>query len=88
MKKKENIYFQIHQKYETDIKKDCKIITDRVRKIFPNSNYACLAPFANWHPKFFPNMVLARNFIKKNPYGAYSDFFEKTQNTKSAFFFV
>ena len=34
MKKKENIYFQIHQKYETDIKKDCKIITDRVRKFF------------------------------------------------------
>ena len=64
MKKKENIYFQIHQKYETDIKKDCKIITDRVRKIFPNSNYACLAPFANWHPKEWPT----ENFIKLAEY--------------------
>ena len=59
MKKKENIYSQIHYKYETDIKKDFKIITDRVRKIFPNSNYACLAPFANWPPKEWPT----ENFI-------------------------
>ncbi len=59
MQKKENIYSQIHQKYETDVKKDFKIITDRVRKIFPNSNYACLAPFANWPPKEWPT----ENFI-------------------------
>ena len=59
MKKNENIYSQIHNKYVTDIKKDCKIYTDRVRKIFPNSNYACLAPFANWPPKEWPTS----NFI-------------------------
>ncbi len=28
MKKNENIYSQIHNKYVTDIKKDCKIYTE------------------------------------------------------------
>ena len=51
MKKKHNIYYQIQQKFETDPKRDFKILTDRVRKIFPNSNYACIAPFTNWAPK-------------------------------------
>jgi len=51
MKKKQNIYSQIQQKFETDPKRDFKILTDRVRKIFPNSNYACIAPFTNWAPK-------------------------------------
>jgi len=51
MKKKHNIYSQIQQKFETDPKRDFKILTDRVRKIFPNSNYACIAPFTNWAPK-------------------------------------
>ena len=51
MKKKHNIYYQIQQKFETDPKRDFKILTDRVRKIFPNSNYACIAPFTNWPPK-------------------------------------
>jgi ADP-heptose:LPS heptosyltransferase len=64
MRKNENIYSQIHNKYLTDIKKDCKIYTDRVRKIFPNSNYACLAPFANWPPKEWPTS----NFINVAEY--------------------
>ncbi|MDC3150249.1 glycosyltransferase family 9 protein, partial [Alphaproteobacteria bacterium] len=51
MKKSKNIYEQIHHKFNTDLKKDFKILTDRVRNIFPNSNYACLAPFTNWAPK-------------------------------------
>ena len=54
MKKSKNIYEQIHHKFDTDVKKDFKIITDRVRNIFPNSNYACLAPFTNWAPKEWP----------------------------------
>ena len=29
-------------------------MTDRVRNIFPSSNYACVAPFANWPPKEWP----------------------------------
>ena len=64
MKKKQNIYSQIHQKFETDIKKDFKILTDRVRRIFPNSNYACIAPFANWAPKEWAT----ENFIKVSQY--------------------
>ena len=54
MKKSKNIYEQIHHKFDTDVKKDFKILTDRVRNIFPNSNYACLAPFTNWAPKEWP----------------------------------
>ena len=54
MKKSKNIYEQIHHKFDTDLKKDFKILTDRVRNIFPNSNYACLAPFTNWAPKEWP----------------------------------
>jgi len=54
MKKSKNIYEQIHHKFDTDLKKDLKILTDRVRNIFPNSNYACLAPFTNWAPKEWP----------------------------------
>ena len=54
MKKSKNIYKQIHHKFDTDVKKDFKILTDRVRNIFPNSNYACLAPFTNWAPKEWP----------------------------------
>ena len=54
MKKKHNIYSQIQQKFETDPERDFKILTDRVRKIFPNSNYACIAPFTNWAPKEWP----------------------------------
>lgn len=64
MIKNQNVYEQIHQKYETDIQKDCKIVTDRVRKIFPNSNYVCLAPFANWPPKEWTT----ENFIKVAKY--------------------
>ena len=54
MNKKKNIYSQIHESFETDKKRDFKIITDRVRNIFPSSNYACVAPFANWPPKEWP----------------------------------
>ena len=54
MKKSKNIYEQIHHKFDTDLKKDFKILIDRVRNIFPNSNYACLAPFTNWAPKEWP----------------------------------
>ena len=54
MKKSKNIYKQIHHKFDTDLKKDFKILIDRVRNIFPNSNYACLAPFTNWAPKEWP----------------------------------
>ena len=64
MIKNQNVYEQIHQKYETDIEKDCKIVTDRARKIFPNSNYVCLAPFANWPPKEWTT----ENFIKVAKY--------------------
>jgi len=54
MKKLQNIYGQIHEHFETDIDRDFKIFTDRVRNIFPKSNYACMAPFANWPPKEWP----------------------------------
>ena len=54
MNKKKNIYLQIHELFDTDKKRDFKIITDRVRNIFPSSNYACVAPFANWPPKEWP----------------------------------
>ena len=54
MNKKKNIYSQIHELFDTDKKRDFKIITDRVRNIFPSSNYACVAPFANWPPKEWP----------------------------------
>ena len=64
MKKNQNIYDQIHQKFDTDLKKDFKILTDRVRKIFPNSNYACIAPFANWSPKEWAT----QNFINVTQY--------------------
>ena len=64
MNKKQNIYYQIHQNFETDLKKDFKILTDRVRRIFPNSNYACIAPFTNWAPKEWA----IENFIKVSQY--------------------
>ena len=54
MNKKKNIYSQIHESFDTDKKRDFKIITDRVRNIFPSSNYAWVAPFANWPPKEWP----------------------------------
>ena len=54
MKRLQNIYRQIHEHFETDINRDFKILTDRVRNIFPKSNYACIAPFSNWPPKEWP----------------------------------
>ncbi len=68
MKKSKNIYEQIHHKFDTDLKKDFKILTDRVRNIFPNSNYACLAPFTNWAPKDWPTeqyVKIAKYLIEK-----------------------
>jgi len=48
MKKNENIYEQIHEKFKTNLDKDFKVSIDRVRKIISSSNYACISPFASW----------------------------------------
>ena len=48
MNKNENIYFQIHKKFNTNLSKDFRVNIDRVRKIISNSNYACISPFASW----------------------------------------
>ena len=68
MKKGKNIYEQIHHRFDTDLKKDFKILIDRVRNIFPNSNYVCLAPFTNWPPKEWPSeqfVKIAKYLIEK-----------------------
>lgn len=64
MNKKKNIYSQIQEKFDTDKNRDFKIITDRVRNIFPSSNYACLAPFANWLPKEWPTELFVKICVK------------------------
>tara|TARA_E500000178_G_scaffold56846_1_gene53360 strand:+ start:1378 stop:2295 length:918 start_codon:yes stop_codon:yes gene_type:complete len=65
MRKNINIYRQIQNKFETDIRKDFKIKIDRVRGIISSKNYACISPFASWPFKEWPleNYLLISQYL-------------------------